>query len=82
VTALDAVLAKIQQVRQQGWCLVDQELEEGLISLAAPITNRAGRTIAAINISGQANRTDAKEAQEKLLPALLESARIISQRLI
>jgi IclR family pca regulon transcriptional regulator len=82
VTALDAVLAKIQQVRQQGWCLVDQELEEGLISLAAPITNRAGRTIAAINISGQANRTDAKEAQDKLLPALLESARIISQRLI
>lgn len=82
VTALDAVLVKIQQVRQQGWCLVDQELEEGLISLAAPITNRAGRTIAAINISGQANRTDAKEAQDKLLPALLESARIISQRLI
>jgi IclR family transcriptional regulator, pca regulon regulatory protein len=81
LTDLDAVLAHIQQVRQQGWCLVDQELEEGLISLAAPITNRAGRTIAAINISGQANRTNAQEAQDRLLPALLHSARRISQML-
>ncbi|WP_114971044.1 IclR family transcriptional regulator domain-containing protein [Rhodoferax ferrireducens] len=81
VTALDAVLAKIQQTRQQGWCLVDQELEEGLISIAAPITNRAGRTIAAINVSGQANRTNAQEAQDSLLPALLASARRISRML-
>ncbi len=81
VTELDALLAKVQQVRRQGWCLVNQELEEGLISLAAPISNRAGRTIAALNISGQANRTNAKVAQEKLLPALLQAARTISQRL-
>ena len=81
ITELDALLAKVQQVRRQGWCLVNQELEEGLISLAAPVTNRAGRTIAALNISGQANRTNAKVAQEKLLPALLQAARTISQRL-
>ena len=81
VTRLEALLAKIHQVRKQGWCLVNQELEEGLISLAAPITNRAGRTIAAINISGQANRTNARTAQDSLLPALLHSARTISQML-
>jgi IclR family pca regulon transcriptional regulator len=77
----DTLLARVQQVRRQGWCIVNQELEEGLISLAAPITNRAGRTIAALNISGQANRTSAKVAQEKLLPPLLKAARAISQRL-
>lgn len=81
VTDVGALLNRIQQVRRQGWCLVNQELEEGLISLAAPIVNRAGRTIAAINISGQANRTNARAAQEHLLPALLASARQISQRL-
>lgn len=81
VTEPEALLTRIQQVRRQGWCLVNQELEEGLISLAAPIVNRAGRTIAAINISGQANRTNARAAQEHLLPALLASARSISQRL-
>lgn len=81
VTRLDALLAKIRQVRKQGWSLVNQELEEGLISLAAPITNHAGRTIAAINISGQANRTNVRTAQDILLPALLHSARTISQML-
>ncbi len=81
VTDLDTLLTRVQQVRRQGWCIVNQELEEGLISLAAPITNRAGRTIAALNISGQANRTSAKVAQEKLLPPLLQAAHTLSQRL-
>jgi IclR family pca regulon transcriptional regulator len=81
VTEPGALLAKIHQVRRQGWCLVNQELEEGLISLAAPITDRGGRVIAALNISGQANRTNAKVAQEKLLPALLQAAQTISRRL-
>ena len=55
-------------MRRQGWCLVDQELEEGLISLAAPITNRAGETVAALNISGQANRSSARVMQAGMLP--------------
>jgi len=67
----DALLAHIRQARQQGWCLVNQELEEGLISIAAPLTNRTGQTVAALNISGQANRTSAAVMQEDLLPALL-----------
>ncbi len=81
VTELDTLLARVQQTRRQGWSIVNQELEEGLISLAAPITDRSGRVIAALNLSGQANRTNAKVAQETLLPALLLAARTISQRL-
>lgn len=81
VTEVDALLAKVAQVRRQGWCIVNQELEEGLISLAAPITNRAGRTVAALNLSGQANRTNVKTAQEQLLPALRDSAQAISRLL-
>jgi IclR family pca regulon transcriptional regulator len=81
VTDVDALLSKVQQVRRQGWSLVNQELEEGLISLAAPITDRSGRIIAALNLSGQANRTNTKVAQETLLPALQRAARTISQRL-
>ncbi|SCK39082.1 transcriptional regulator, IclR family [Variovorax sp. HW608] len=81
VTDLDALFAKVMQARRQGWCLVNQELEEGLISIAAPIVDRAGRTVAALNISGQANRTSAKVMQETMLPALLDSARTISRLL-
>lgn len=81
VVDVDALLAKVQQARRQGWCLVNQELEEGLVSIAAPIVNRSGRTIAAINVSGQVNRTPPRQMQETMLPALLETARAISSRL-
>ena len=81
LTDVDVLLGKIHQERRQGWCLVNQELEEGLVSLAAPIVNRAGETIAALNISGQANRTSARLMQETMLPPLLEAAASISRLL-
>ncbi len=75
------LLECLRTARAQGWCLVDQELEEGLISIAAPVRNRAGQTVAALNISGQANRTSAKTMQEQFLPVLLDTAQAISRTL-
>jgi len=81
VTDIPTLMSLIRQARTQGWCLVNQELEEGLISVAAPLTNRAGQTVAALNISGQANRTSAEVMQASLLPALLAAAQAISRML-
>lgn len=81
LTDVDAILAKVQQARRQGWCMVNQELEEGLVSMAAPIFNRAGKTIAAINVSGQVNRTTPRQMQDAMLDPLRRTAREISQRL-
>lgn len=81
VTDVHELAAKIAQVRKQGWSLVNQELEEGLVSMAAPITDRMGQTVAALNISGQANRSSAKVMQETMLPQLLAAAQAISGRL-
>ena len=78
VTDRASLLATVRAAREQGWCLVNQELEEGLISMAAPVTDRAGRTVAALNISGQANRTSARVMQDTMLPALLDAATTIS----
>lgn len=76
--ALEDVVAG---VRRQGWCLVDQELEDGLVSIAAPISDRTGRTIAALNISGQAHRTPPAMLQQQVLPLLRDAAAQISQLL-
>lgn len=73
-----SLLSILDSVRQQGWSLVDQELEEGLISIAAPIHNASGHVIAALNISGQANRTTPEVMQGKLLPPLLQAANRVS----
>lgn len=81
VTDMDELASRIALVRRQGWCLVNQELEEGLVSMAAPITNRSGQTVAALNISGQANRTSARAMHDGMLPALLAAAQNISRLL-
>ncbi len=81
VTEVTELAAKIAQVRKQGWSQVDQELEEGLVSMAVPVIDRAGQTVAALNISGQANRTSAKVMQETMLQPLLAAAQTISRML-
>ena len=80
LTDPQAVLAKVQQARRQGWCLVNQELEEGLVSMAAPVVDRAGRIVASINVSGQVNRTAPRVMQETMLGPLRETAQQISRR--
>jgi IclR family pca regulon transcriptional regulator len=72
---------ELRRVREQGWCLVDQELEEGLVSLAVPIRDRAGRVIAAMNVSGQVLRTPPAAMVEHFLPKLQEGAARIAQLL-
>jgi IclR family transcriptional regulator, pca regulon regulatory protein len=81
ITDVDALMGKIRQARRQGWCQFNQELEEGLVSVAAPITNRSGRMVAALNVSGLANRTSARQMQESMLPPLLQAAQSISHLL-
>lgn len=79
VTDKDELKKIIAQVRRQGWAIVDQELEAGLISLSAPIRNRQGRVIAAMNISGNAQRTSAKQMVKTFLEPLQQAAQRVSQ---
>jgi IclR family pca regulon transcriptional regulator len=74
----DALLATLARVRRQGWALINEELELGLLSLAAPIRDRSGRVVAAINVSGQAQHTTPEAMQATYLPALLAAAERIS----
>ena len=68
----------VADVREQGWAMVDGELEPGLISLAAPVRNTQGEVIAAINLSSHRSRMSAAKMKRELLPALLQSAQRIS----
>ena len=78
LTDVDALLGVLQQVQHDGHALVHAELEEGLVSMAAPIVNRAGRVVAAINVSAQDQRMPPEEMRKRLLPRLLESAASIN----
>lgn len=78
----DVLLERIREAREQGWCLLNQELEEGLSSIAAPIKDRAGHTIAALNISGHSNRTSVDKLKNELLPQLLQASQAISRLMV
>jgi IclR family pca regulon transcriptional regulator len=64
---------ELGRVRRQGWALVDQELEDGLRSIAAPVRDAAGRGLAAVNISTHASRTTLETLRGELLPELLRT---------
>lgn len=80
VTDKERFRGLIQQCRDDGFALVDQELEEGVRSIAAPIKNRRGEVIAAMNVSCHASRVDVPCMHEVFKPRLLEAAAEISDR--
>ena len=77
----DALWECLQQVRQQGWCLVDQELEQGLRSLAVPVYDSSGHVLAAMNVSTHAGRVPARELEQRFLPIMLNASRELSSQL-
>jgi IclR family pca regulon transcriptional regulator len=70
ITGLAELGEALAAVAREGYCLIDQELEIDLLSVAVPLHDRDGRVVAALNVSTQASRTDARAAEALFLPAL------------
>lgn len=77
VTSAERLAALVAAARQDGYAIVDEELELGLRSIAVPIRNRNGRIEAAINISTQAARFSTDDMRHEILPHLTAAARRI-----
>ncbi|GIJ30187.1 IclR family transcriptional regulator [Micromonospora qiuiae] len=80
ITDLDTFVSRMAVVREQGWALNDQESEEGLRVVAAPVRDRRGRVTAAISVSGPIFRLDG-ERVEKLAAAARRTADELSRQL-
>ena len=74
VTSRERLRAIIEATREEGYSVVDEELEIGLRSIAVPIIDPRGRVSAAINASTQASRVPLQEFQHTFLPALRKAA--------
>ena len=71
---VDALRTELVKVRTNGYALVDQELEEGLRSVAVPLRDRTGDVVAAANVSLQANRGTVDWARREIVPKLRATA--------
>ena len=81
LTTPEALLECLQQVRQQGWCIVDQELEQGLRSIAVPVYDASGQVLAALNVSTHAGRVSRSELEQRFLPSMLSASQELSAQL-
>jgi len=73
ITDPDEFRAELGRVRESGFALVNQELEEGLVAIAVPVRDRNGRVRAAINLSTYIGRKSVKEMRA-LVPTIRAAA--------
>lgn len=71
----------IRRVRVEGFSLVDEELEHGLRSVAVPVKNRKGQTLAAMNIGLHSARCSLDEMIHRLLPILQQHSKMLGDML-
>lgn len=79
VTDPTALRGILDEVREQGWALVDQELEIGLRSVAAPVHARDGSVLAAVNVASTAASASLDRVRTEFLPQLLTTAQRIDE---
>ena len=71
----------LEGVRLKGFAIVDQELEDGLRSLAVPVRGLENEVVAALNIGTHALRMPTEDVESRFLPHLLAAAKSLSQSL-
>jgi IclR family pca regulon transcriptional regulator len=81
LTDLDDVRAELSRVRAQGWSIVSEELEIGLLSASAPVRDRSGEVVAALASSTSVGRSDAETLRRDVVPLLVDAADRLSASL-
>jgi IclR family pca regulon transcriptional regulator len=77
VTSVEKLRQILKTIRREGFAIVDQELEEGLRSIAVPVQTPGGRIAAALNAGAQAQRVTMDALRRDFLPHLQEAAKEI-----
>jgi IclR family pca regulon transcriptional regulator len=72
----------LANVANEGYAIVDQELELGLRSIAVPVRDLRDKVVAAMNISTQASRVSMTELERRFLPELAAAARELTPMLL
>lgn len=78
VNSIEKLRLHLRNIRRNGYAICDQEYEVGLRSLAVPVYSPAGRAVATINLSGNAQRMSVLDMQTRYLPHLRNAASELS----
>lgn len=78
VTDPDQFRAALARVRLQGWSMVSEELEVGLISVSVPVHDHTGAVVAALASSTSTGRSTPGHLEKDTVPMVLKAADAIS----
>jgi IclR family pca regulon transcriptional regulator len=81
ITSKKALRDELDEVREEGFAVNDQELAPDLFAIAAPVRNEAREVVAAINVAAPSSVISLEEMVAALSPHLLSTADRISARL-
>jgi IclR family pca regulon transcriptional regulator len=71
----------IEECRRSGYAAVEDELAYGVVAVAVPVFDDAGRVVAALNNSGQSRKITKTQLVRERVPMLKEASRQISAEL-
>ena len=74
----EALVAKLAEIRQQGYALDDEECELGARCVAAPVRDYTGKIVAGVSVSGPISRMS-MERIAAIAPVVMETAAKMSQ---
>jgi IclR family pca regulon transcriptional regulator len=72
----------LETVRQSGYALIDQEVEQGLRAIAVPVHSKSGAIVAGVSVGTHTGRVSKEEMISTILPPLKECAREVEGFLI
>jgi IclR family pca regulon transcriptional regulator len=74
ITDPGALQAALAGIRADGFALAVDEMEAGTLSIAVPLRERGGRTVAAMSVASHRSRLSAQDLEAAVLPALRAAA--------
>jgi IclR family pca regulon transcriptional regulator len=81
LTDSEAIAQRVREVRKEGYALTDEELELGVRSIAVPVLDSSGATVAALSVSAATARVSVDELRTRLFPVMQEHARLLGRQL-
>lgn len=81
ITTYEDLDLELEHVRQQGWASTVQELDNGLVSFAAPVRDSVGALVGAISFLAPLHRRGTEEEHAELIDRLIAVAERVRHRL-
>jgi IclR family transcriptional regulator, pca regulon regulatory protein len=79
IVSREALARDVRRVSEQGFSIIDEELEDGIRAIAVPIVSKDGRVAGSLGVGAIAARVSLEEMHSRFLPVLRDQARAIGQ---